>query len=171
MIPPNPMISAGVGPPVFDYEPSVKAACQYSERPLRRQWASVVDTHLPTPIIHGELDDFVQRREAMGVPEFDDDNFNSEVLQASGPVLVDFWAPWCGPCRQIAPVIEQLAGENQGAIKIGKLNVDNAPNSAQSYGVSSIPTLMLFKNGEVIDRFVGVQPKTRLQQAIDAAKS
>lgn len=105
----------------------------------------------------------------MGVPEFDDNNFESEVLQSSGPVLVDFWAPWCGPCRQIAPVIEQLAGENQGTIKVGKLNVDEAPNSAQSYGVSSIPTLMLFKNGEVIDRFVGVQPKTRLQQAINAA--
>lgn len=107
----------------------------------------------------------------MGVPEFDDNNFDSEVLQASGPVLVDFWAPWCGPCRQIAPVIEQLAGENQGSIKIGKLNVDDAPNSAQSYGVSSIPTLMIFKDGEVIERLVGVQPKTKLQQAIDSAKN
>jgi thioredoxin len=106
----------------------------------------------------------------MGVPEFDDNNFDSEVLQASEPVLVDFWAPWCGPCRQIAPVIEQLAGENQGAIKIGKLNVDNAPNAAQSYGVSSIPTIMIFKHGEVVDRFIGVQPKSRLQQAIDANK-
>ena len=86
-------------------------------------------------------------------------------------MLVDFWAPWCGPCRQIAPVIEQLAGENVGAIKIGKLNVDEAPNSAQSYGVSSIPTLMIFKGGEVVERFVGVQPKTKLQQAIDAAKA
>ena len=107
----------------------------------------------------------------MGVPEFDDNNFEREVLQASGPVLVDFWAPWCGPCRQIAPAIEQLAGENQGKIKIGKLNVDNAPNAAQSYGVSSIPTLMIFQNGEVVDRFVGVQPKSRLQQAIDASAS
>ena len=107
----------------------------------------------------------------MGVPEFDDNNFDSEVLQSSTPVLVDFWAPWCGPCRQIAPLIEQLAGENMGAIKIGKLNVDDAPNSAQSYGVSSIPTLMIFKDGEVIERLVGVQPKTKLQQAIDAAKN
>jgi thioredoxin 1 len=108
---------------------------------------------------------------AAGVAEFDDTNFATEVLEANGPVLVDFWAPWCGPCRQIAPVIEQLAGENVGAIKIGKLNVDDAPNSAQNYGVSSIPTLMLFKNGEVVDRFVGVQPKSRLQQAIDALKA
>ena len=107
----------------------------------------------------------------MGVPEFDDNNFDSEVLQSSTPVLVDFWAPWCGPCRQIAPLIEQLAGENVGTIKIGKLNVDDAPNSAQSYGVSSIPTLMIFKDGEVIERLVGVQPKTKLQQAIDAAKN
>jgi thioredoxin 1 len=108
---------------------------------------------------------------AEGVAEFDDNNFASEVLEANGPVLVDFWAPWCGPCRLIAPVVEQLAGENAGAIKVGKLNVDDAPNAAQNYGVSSIPTLMLFKNGEVVDRFVGVQPKSRLQQAIDAVKA
>jgi thioredoxin 1 len=104
----------------------------------------------------------------MGVPEFDDNNFDAEVLNANGPVLVDFWAPWCGPCRQIAPVIEQLAGENSGSIKIGKLNVDNAPQAAQSYGVSSIPTLMIFKGGEVVERFVGVQPKSRLQEAINS---
>jgi thioredoxin 1 len=104
----------------------------------------------------------------MGVPEFDDTNFDSEVLRSEGPVLVDFWAPWCGPCRMIAPVVEELASENQGTIKVGKLNVDEAPNSAQSYGVSSIPTLMIFKGGEVVDRFVGVQPKSRLQAAIDA---
>jgi len=104
------------------------------------------------------------------IQEITDVNFESEVLQSSQPVLVDFWAPWCGPCRQIAPLIEQLAGENNGSAKVVKLNVDDAPNSAQSYGVSSIPTLMVFKDGEVVDRFVGVQPKTRLQQAIDSAK-
>ena len=104
----------------------------------------------------------------MGVPEFDDSNFESEVLQASGPVLVDFWAPWCGPCRQIAPVIEQLAGENQGAIKIGKLNVDNAPHAAQSYGVSSSPTLMIFKNGNVEATKVGALSKSQLTAFIDS---
>jgi thioredoxin 1 len=104
------------------------------------------------------------------VAEFTDDSFDAEVLQSGEPVLVDFWAPWCGPCRQIAPMIEELAAENEGSIKIGKVNIDDNPNAAQKYGVSSIPTLMLFKGGDVSERFVGVQPKARLQQALDAAK-
>ena len=101
------------------------------------------------------------------VKEISDTNFAAEVLQSSQPVLVDFWAPWCGPCRMIAPVVEQLAGENADTIKVAKVNVDDSPSTAASYGVSSIPTLMLFKGGEVVDRFVGVQPKTRLQEAIN----
>ncbi len=106
----------------------------------------------------------------MGVLEVNDANFEAEVLQAGEPVLVDFWAPWCGPCRQIAPLVEELAGENGDGAKVVKLNVDDAPGAAQNYGVSSIPTLMVFKGGEVVDRFVGVQPKKRLQEAIDSAK-
>jgi thioredoxin 1 len=104
------------------------------------------------------------------VVEITDNNFQEQVLGSTDPVLVDFWAPWCGPCRMIGPLVEELAGENRGTIKVGKINIDDNPGAAQNYGVSSIPTLMIFKGGEVVDRFVGVQPKNRLQQAIDAAK-
>lgn len=105
------------------------------------------------------------------VTELSDSNFETEVLQSGEPVLVDFWAPWCGPCRMIAPLIGELAKENAGSVKFAKINIDNNPNVAAKYGVSSIPTLMVFKNGEVIDRFVGVQPKSRLQEALDQATS
>ncbi|MBL9092876.1 MAG: thioredoxin [Planctomycetaceae bacterium] len=102
--------------------------------------------------------------------EFTDSNFDTEVLQSSQPVLVDFWAPWCGPCRQIAPMIDALASEYAGTIKVGKVNVDDSPQAAGQYGVQSIPTLMIFKGGEVVDRFVGAKPKSVLQAALDAAK-
>jgi thioredoxin 1 len=107
----------------------------------------------------------------MGVPEFDDNNFDREVLQSTQPVLVDFWAPWCGPCRMIAPVIEELAQENSGTIKIGKLNTDQAQNTAMQYGIDAIPTLLFFKNGEVVERLQGVKPKSKLQETIDSLTS
>lgn len=97
-------------------------------------------------------------------------NFDSEVLQSAEPVLVDFWAPWCAPCRQIAPMIDELATENAGAAKVGKVNIDEAQALAEQFGVSSIPTLLVFKGGEVVDRFQGAKPKSKLQDALDSAK-
>jgi thioredoxin 1 len=107
----------------------------------------------------------------MSVAEFTDDNFDQEVLQADQPVLVDFWAPWCMPCRALTPVIEELADDNQGSAKIGKLNVQDFKEVAVKYGVQSIPTLMVVKNGEVTQRWTGPQPKTVIQEALDAAKA
>ena len=104
------------------------------------------------------------------VNEITDSDFEQEVLQSDQPVLVDFWAPWCGPCRQIAPMIDELSTENDGIVKVVKMNIDESPNSPQQYGVNSIPTLMLFKSGSVVERFVGVQPKARLQEALDSHK-
>jgi thioredoxin 1 len=103
------------------------------------------------------------------IHEISDAEFEAEVLNANQTVLVDFWAPWCGPCRMIAPVLEQLATENAASLKIVKVNVDESPGTATSFGISSIPTIMLFKGGQVVERFIGVQPKHRLQEAISQA--
>jgi thioredoxin 1 len=100
---------------------------------------------------------------------FTDSNFEAEVLKSDVPVLVDFWAPWCGPCRQIAPVIDQLAVEYTGTAKIGKMDVDQSPQTPQKFGVMNIPTLIVFKGGQQVQRFQGVQSKARLKEALDEA--
>ncbi|MCC9603884.1 thioredoxin [Stieleria sp. JC731] len=106
---------------------------------------------------------------AEAVVEFTEENFEAEVMQADGPVLVDFWAPWCGPCRAIAPMIDQLATENSDK-KIGKLNIDEAPGIAQKFGITGIPTLLVFKNGDIEHSFRGGNTtKTALQEALDAS--
>ena len=100
---------------------------------------------------------------------FTDDNFATEVLQSDKPVLVDFWAVWCGPCKIIAPFVEELAGELEGKAKVGKLDVDNNQESAIKYGVRSIPTVLIFKGGKVVDTIIGAVPKIQLKQKLEAA--
>nr|QCI06232.1 Thioredoxin [Dicranema revolutum] len=102
----------------------------------------------------------------MSVSEVIDGSFDKEVISASLPVLVDFWAPWCGPCRMVAPVIDTIAQEYKGKIKVVKINTDQNPTIATQYGIRSIPTLMLFIDGEKIDTVVGAVPKTTLSSTL-----
>ncbi len=100
--------------------------------------------------------------------ELTDNNFNDEVLNSDKPVLVDFWAEWCGPCRMVGPVVEELAGDYEGKVKVGKVDVDSNPQVSMQYGIRSIPSLLIFKGGEVVDQIVGAVPKAHLQKQLDA---
>ncbi|MDC0935117.1 thioredoxin [Pirellulales bacterium] len=101
------------------------------------------------------------------VVKLSDANFQDEVLTSDQPVLVDYWAPWCAPCRAVGPTIDELAETNAGRVKFGKVNVDENTETPQTYGVSSIPTVLVFKSGKVVETLVGVQSRERYQQAIE----
>jgi thioredoxin 1 len=103
------------------------------------------------------------------ITEVGDHNFEDEVLKSNLPVLVDFWAPWCGPCKSIAPIVEEIAAEYQGKLKVAKLNVDDHPATASRYGIRGIPNLIILKAGMVKEQIVGAVPKTRLVSAIEKA--
>jgi len=100
--------------------------------------------------------------------EVNGNNFQQEVLESSIPVLVDLWAPWCMPCRMISPIVEELGNDNQGKLKVCKLNTDENQNIAARYGIQGIPTLLFFKDGQEVDRIVGVTPKPIIQKKLDA---
>jgi thioredoxin 1 len=103
------------------------------------------------------------------VSEVTDNNFQAEVLEADTPVLVDFWAPWCGPCRMVAPVVEEIAKERAGELKVVKLNTDENQNTAIAYDVMSIPTLILFNHGQVAKKVIGAYPKRKLEAELEPA--
>jgi thioredoxin 1 len=104
----------------------------------------------------------------MNVTQFTDANFEAEVLKSSQPVLVDFWAEWCMPCRMLAPTIDQLADQYNGKIKVGKVDTDSNRNISVKYGISAIPTVMIFKDGQVAKKFVGLQSKADFENALNA---
>lgn len=99
--------------------------------------------------------------------EINDENFEKEVLQASQPVLVDLWAPWCGPCRMLSPVVDKIGEDYKGRVKVFKLNTDDNPNTPAQYRVQAIPTLLFFKSGKLLEQLVGVQPEKELRQKLD----
>ena len=99
--------------------------------------------------------------------EFTDDNFDTEVLKSNLPVLVDFWAEWCGPCKMIAPIVEEIAGDYAGKVKVGKVNVDFNNQVAMQYGIRGIPALLVFKSGSVANQIVGAVPKNNITQILD----
>ncbi|MGB9722026.1 MAG: thioredoxin [bacterium] len=103
----------------------------------------------------------------MGVKHITDDTFDQEVKKSELPVLIDFWAPWCGPCRMIAPVIDEIADEYEGKIKVAKINVDDNPKKTAEYNILSIPNIKIFKNGKVVGEFVGVVPKKEITDKLE----
>lgn len=103
------------------------------------------------------------------IMELSDASFDNEVIKSDLPVLVDFWAPWCGPCRAVAPIVEEISSAYEGKIKVGKVNVDENPSITMKFGIRSIPTLLVFKGGEAVEQIIGAVPKGEIEKALDKA--
>jgi thioredoxin 1 len=103
------------------------------------------------------------------IMELSDATFDAEVINSEVPVLVDFWAPWCGPCRAVAPIVEEISSSYEGQLKVGKLNVDENPSTTMKFGIRSIPTLLVFKGGEAIEQIIGAVPKGEIERAVGKA--
>jgi thioredoxin 1 len=114
-----------------------------------------------------QIDEALKMADSVSVKEFTDGNWKTEVLESSIPVVVDFWAPWCGPCRMLAPTIEKLAGEYEGKVKVGKMNTDENQDTPGGLRISAIPTVLVFQNGKEVDRLVGVNPENKFKQSLD----
>jgi len=106
---------------------------------------------------------------ANGIIELSDSNFDTEVIKSETPVLVDFWAPWCGPCRAIAPIVEEISSSYQGRLKVGKLNVDENQQTTMKFGIRSIPTLIVFKGGKAVEQIIGAVPKGEIERVVGKA--
>lgn len=104
-----------------------------------------------------------------GIIELNDANFDSEVINSDTPVLVDFWAPWCGPCRAVAPIVEEISSSYAGKVKVGKLNVDDNQQTTMKFGIRSIPTLIVFKGGQAVEQIIGAVPKGEIERAVGKA--
>jgi len=104
-----------------------------------------------------------------GIIELNDANFDSEVIHSDTPVLVDFWAPWCGPCRAVAPIVEEISSSYAGKVKVGKLNVDDNQQITMKFGIRSIPTLIVFKGGQAVEQIIGAVPKGEIERAVGKA--
>jgi len=109
----------------------------------------------------------MSERQDENVQQISDATFDQEVVQKPGPVLIDFWAPWCGPCRMVSPIVEELAVQYKGRLQVGKVNVDENPNVASRFGIRGIPTLMIYKGGKLVDQVVGAVPKAHLEKVIE----
>jgi thioredoxin 1 len=103
------------------------------------------------------------------IVELNDANFDSEVIHSDTPVLVDFWAPWCGPCRAVAPIVEEISSSYAGKVKVGKLNVDDNQQTTMKFGIRSIPTLIVFKGGQAVEQIIGAVPKGEIERAVGKA--